>query len=387
MIFDFSNESFFDNHTHLLFQDKLEVSEEEFTLNYYHGVRDEAAPDGKTRPSQVAIDHMSYLSVVMTLVHMMSQRFDIEPTLKSIVAFRNQSTKTPQALRDYTKMLFDDQRVAGCVLDSGHPMGDPKTDCFPCKVYRLFQYETPYFELLKTEDKFDVILEKLFAQIRKAAAEGFRGLKGHIAEQCGMEVREVSDAEAQAALPKAKQGDKESMTTVYYAMFSHLLDLCREVDIPLHVHTGTTGLKKWSEVYTMDPILMAPYLKNPRYLKTKIFLLHGSFPFTRSAALMAYNFPNVYLDLSQTLPWQSLAFSRIIEDALSITPHDKIVLGTGQHDYAEMVWVAAKIAKESLAHVMDLLVSQNLLSQAQAAQSASMILGGNGVRFYEEGKD
>ena len=131
---------------------------------------------------------------------------------------------------------------------------------------------------------------------------------------------------------------------------------------------------------------MVPYLKNPRYLKTKIFLLHGSFPFTRSAALMAYNFPNVYLDLSQTLPWQSLAFSRIIEDALSITPHDKIILGTGQHEYAEMVWIAAKIAKTSLAYVMDLLVSQNLLSQAQAAQSASMILAQNALSFYEKGK-
>ena len=146
----------------------------------------------------------------------------------------------------------------------------------------------------------------------------------------------------------------------------------------------STGFKKRTAVYSIDPILMAPFLNNRRYLKTKIFLLHGSFPYTRSAALMAYNFPNVYLDLSQTLPWQSMAFSRILEDALSIAPHDKILLGTGQHWYAEMVWVAAKIAKSSLAFVMDRLVAQNLLSHTQALQSAAMILSRNAFRVYDK---
>ncbi len=97
---------------------------------------------------------------------------------------------------------------------------------------------------------------------------------------------------------------------------------------------------------------------------------------------MAYNFPNVYLDLGQTLPWQSLLFSRCLEDALSVTPHDKIVLGTGQHWYAEMAWIASYIAKRSLEHVMDTFVENGLLSESQAKRSARLVLSENGQKLY-----
>ena len=127
---------------------------------------------------------------------------------------------------------------------------------------------------------------------------------------------------------------------------------------------------------------MAPYLKKHKFYATKIVFLHESFPFTRNAAIMAYNFPNVYLDLSQTLPWQSLLFPRCLEDALSITPHDKIVLGTGQHWYAEMAWIASYIAKRSMERVMTTFVEDGLLSEAQAKRSARLVLGENGMKLY-----
>ena len=118
---------------------------------------------------------------------------------------------------------------------------------------------------------------------------------------------------------------------------------------------------------------MAPFLKEKRFFHAKIVFLHQSFPFTRNAAIMACNFPNVYLDLSQTLPWQPLLFARCLEDALSITPHDKIMLGTGQHWYAEMVWLAAFIAKKALARVMKQFAEDGLLSERQAKASARMV--------------
>lgn len=384
MMFNFENHDFFDNHTHLLFQDKLSVTSDEFAINYYHGVRDEVFAEGKSRPSATAVAHLPYQGVIITLVNRMSQRFEIEPSLDSIVAFRNERTQTPEALREYTKMLYDDQNVVGCMLDSEYPMGDPKTKCFPCDVYRLFQYENMFFKLLETENTFSDILTRMHEAVSTAAGEGFAGLKGHIGEKCGMDVYDVSDSEAEAVFTSAKKRDRPAVRTVYYAMFSHLLEWCKDLDLPIHLHTGTTGFKARTDVYSLDPILMAPYLKNPRFLKTKIFLLHGSFPFSRNAAVMAANFPNVYLDLSQTLPWQSMLFERILEDALSITPHDKIVLGTGQHWYTEMVWLASSVAKSALANVLENLVVQNMLSRTQAERSAAMLLSENALRVYRK---
>ena len=382
MKFDFGKEAYFDNHTHLLFTDRLVVTPEEFAVNYYHGVRSARDENGKPAVSPDAVSHLPYQGVIMMLVHAMAQKFGCEPTLEAVTEARNSRTTTPEALREYTRMLYEDENIVGTMLDAEHPMGERIGDCFPCQVFRLFRYEDLFFSLLKTETTFDQLLEKLLEGVRTAHSEGFSGLKGHIGEKCGFEVREVSMQEARASFEKAKCGDKAAVTSVYYAMFSHLLELCGELDISLHLHTGTTGFKTITDVYSLDPILMAPYLKNPRYAKAKIVLLHGSFPYTRNAAWMAYNFPNVYLDLSQTQLWQGVLTSRILEDALSCAPHDKILLGTGQHWYCEMVWLAAKIAKSSLADVLGRLVEQNLISATQAQSSAKMILSENALRLY-----
>jgi len=386
MKFDFSNEAYFDNHTHLLFQDKFYVTPDEFAINYYHGVRDGVDEKGAACPSETAVSHLKYQSVNMVLANAMAERFGCEPTIEGATAFRNAHTKTAEDLKAYTKMMYEDGNVVGCTLDCELPIGHPKTLCFPCEhVVRLFRYEDVFTAALEEEDLYVNLLDRVLKACRQAKADGFEGLKGHPGEKYGFDnMREVSEAEAQAAMSAAKQGDNYAIGTVYYAMFSHILELAAELDIPVHLHTGTTGFKKRNGVYQIDPVLMVPFLKNPRYYKTKIALLHGSFPYTRNAAWMAYNFPNVYVDLSQTQLWQGLLCSRILEDLLSVAPHDKIMLGTGQHWYCEMAWLASRIAKKSLADVMERFVDQGLLSAKQAEQSARMVLSENALRLYKK---
>ncbi|MCI8870573.1 MAG: amidohydrolase family protein [Lawsonibacter sp.] len=384
MKFDFSSEAYFDNHTHLLFTDKLSVTPEEFAVNYYHGVRDLAGKDGNRTVSPQAVSHLPCQGVILMLVHAMSEKFGCAPTLEAAAEARNSRTRTPGELAEYTRMLYEDEHIVGTMLDAEHPMSEPVGDCFPCKVFRLFRYEDVFFARLKTAASYDELLEHVLAAVRRAAAEGFAGLKGHIGEKCGFDVREVTDGEARDAFPLAQAGEQAAGTTVYYAVFAHLLELCGQLDIPVHLHTGTTGFKSRIAVYSLDPILMAPFLNRPRFARTKIVLLHGSFPYTRNAAWMAYNFPNVYLDLSQTQLWQGFLAARILEDALSCAPHDKILLGTGQHWYCEMAWLAAKIAKSALAEVLGRMTDQNLLSGEQALRSARMVLSENALRLYEK---
>ena len=65
-----------------------------------------------------------------------------------------------------------------------------------------------------------------------------------------------------------------------------------------------------------------------------------------------------------------------------MAPHSKIMLGTGQHDHAEMSWLAARIAKSSLANVMENQVKRGLLSEKQAIETAEMLLYKNALRLY-----
>jgi len=330
------------------------------------------------------IAHLSNQAAILMLVNAMHKKFGCEETVEAATEMRNSLTKTKQALKDYTKLLFEDENIKGCMLDAEHPMSEPIGDCFPCEVYRLFRYEDVFFELIKTEDSFDEMLTKLFDAVVNAKNEGFAGLKGHIAERFGFDVFYVSDEEARLSYKSAQAGDKCALRKVYYAMFGQLLQLCAKIDIPIHLHTGTTGYKGSTDTASLDPILMAPFLKDSRYMDTKIVLLHGSFPNTRSASWMAYNFPNVYVDLSQTLLWQGFLAPTILEEALSIAPHDKIMLGTGQHWYCEMVWLASKVAKASLAKVMEDFVNMGLISKEQAVNSSRLILSENAFNMYRK---
>ncbi|MCD8098244.1 MAG: amidohydrolase family protein [Lachnospiraceae bacterium] len=382
MKFDFSGEVYFDNHTHVLFTDKLSVTPDEVAYNYYHGLDFETDEEGEPLPSEVSLGHLRSQSVVMMLVHAMSEKFGCEPTVEAVTAARNARTTTKEKLAEYTADLFREEHVVGVMLDAPDPMDVPVGDCFPCKVYRLFRYENELFALLKSESTFADLAEKMIQRIRLAKAEGYAGLKGHIGERCGFAIREVSPEEAESAFAQAKAGEKEAFRTVYYGLFPYILETCAEVDIPLHLHTGTTGFVGDIAVHSLDPVLMAPFLAKPQFMKTKIILLHGSFPMNRNAAWMAYNFPNIYLDLSQTLLWQGFMAPRLLEEALSCCPHDKILLGTGQHDYCEMVWLASKIAKSALAETMEHLVDRGMISAEQACDSARKVLSENALRLY-----
>ena len=178
MRFDFSQEAYFDNHTHLLYTDVLSVKPDEFAVNYYHGVRDAVNKDGKAAVSDEAKKHLPYQGVIMMLVNAMSQKFGCEPTIEGATALRNSLTKTPEALKDYTRMLFEDENICGVMLDAEHPMSEPVGDCFPCKVFRLFRYEDVFFSLLKTETSYRALLEKLLESVRQAHIEGFGSSHG-----------------------------------------------------------------------------------------------------------------------------------------------------------------------------------------------------------------
>lgn len=379
---DLSAERFYDDHTHLLFTDRTSVTLDEFVLNYYHGVRDEIGPDGLPRPSRECTRHTAESSVVKVLVHAMAERFGFDESPEALVEFRNSNTSSAEHLAAYTAMLYRDANVCGCTLDSELPMGDERTACFPCPVNRLFQYERVFFQELKRCGSYRELLSRVMKSVEQASKEGFAGLKGHVGEQCGFSLFSVSEGDAERAFAGAKEGNAEQLRAVYYAMFERLLELCRELDLPLHLHTGSTGFKKRTSFHSLDPILMAPFLKEKRIFRTKIVLLHQSFPFTRNAAIMAANFPNVWLDLSQTLPWQALMFDSCLSDALSVTSHDKIMLGTGQHWYAEMVWLASYVAKRSLERVMEQWISSGFLSEKQALATSRRVLCENALELY-----
>ena len=381
-MFDFREIPFFDNHTHVTNVSNREIKPLELISPFLHGLRDvfPGMEGGWNGISPSLAGHIENYGVVKTLLHHLSQYLGCDPTLEAVVRERNRRSLTDMA--GYTKQLYDDQHIIGEMADAGEKMGDPRLDCFPCRIFRLFQMDPLFRRLLGESADFRTMKTRYLAGLQAAADEGYAGIKCHVFEVLDHPVRLVEETEAESAFAAAVSGDKAAWETVYLALFAKTLDLCQVLDLPIHIHTGCTGNPANDLLHNCDPLSIAPFLNNPRFSNTTIVFLHANYPDIRHAALMTHAYPNVWVDLSWVLPWNSLNFTQCLEEVLGVAPHDKIMLGTGQHDIPEMAWVSAKIAKSALAHVMEKAVKTDLLSPRQAQETAEALLYRNAKRLY-----
>ena len=385
-MFDFSSMPFFDNHTHRINVENREITPLQLGIAFVHGwgpVNPKDRPLGASAETENCTPEYEYhvmnMGVVKVLVNQLAKRFGCEADAEIVIRERNKLT-----LDDgygYAKSLYEEAHIIGEVVDDGAPFGDPALNCFPTKIYRLFQMD-PFFRKLLTKCSSYSELKATFdTSVREHLAEGFIGIKSHVLELCASPLRIVEDDEAAEYFIAAQSGDQSAFETVYLAIFEHVLLMTQELNFTVHIHTGCTGnpndLRNCTDPYAMEPIM-----RDHRYYASRIVFLHGNPPDFGHDAWVCHAYPNVWMDLGWSLPWLSMNMEAILEEVLSMAPHSKIMLGTGQHDHAEMSWLAARIAKSSLANVMENQVKRGLLSEKQAIETAEMLLYKNALRLY-----
>jgi hypothetical protein len=101
-------------------------------------------------------------------------------------------------------------------------------------------------------------------------------------------------------------------------------------------------------------------LSNPGHLQPLIeayptvpfVLLHSSYPYTREAGYLATVFANVFLDLGEVFPMLSADGQlNVIEEAMDLTPAEKLLWSTDGHLFPETYWLANRQFREALQQV------------------------------------
>lgn len=378
MMFDFSDMPFFDNHTHRIDVSNRTIEPVDLANAFVHG-RAPVRPmsDEDKRERQYNIMNMG---VVKTMICLMAEKFGCEATPEAVIAERNKRTEKDGY--GYAQELYREANVIGEVVDDGASFGDPELSCFPGKIYRLFQMDPCVRGLLKKCGSYDELKEAFIKEVKERLDEGFIGIKSHIFELRGQPIVPISEDCARAQYKAAQAGEKKAFEDVYLAIFQEVLILTQELGFSVHVHTGCTGNPNDLQTPT-DPYVMAPLMRDDRFADARIVLLHGNPPDFGHAAWLTHSYPNVWVDLGWSLPWLSLNIENILEEIISVAPHSKIMLGSGQHDHAEIVWAASKIIKKALANVLEKKVKAGYLSKEQAIETAEQILYKNALRLYK----
>ena len=377
-MFDFSDTPFFDNHTHRIDVSNRAIEPIDLGSAFVHG-RSPIRPLDEAGRREREYNIMN-MGVVKTLVNLMAENFGCEATPEAVTAARNERT-----LKDgygYAKELYAQAGVIGEVVDDGAPFGDPELNCFPTKIYRLFQMDPCVRSLIAECGSFAETRAAFDRILRERLKEGFIGVKSHMFELRAQPIHVIDDADAEKVFAAAKAGDRNAFEDVYLAIFQDVLILTQELDFSLHIHTGCTGNPNDLQTCT-DPYAIAPLMRDERFADAHIVFLHGNPPDFGHAAWLTHSYPNVWVDIGWSLPWLSLNFEQILEEVISVAPHSKIMLGSGQHHHAEVVWMASKVAKKSLANVLERKVNAGLLSREQAVETAEQILYKNAARLYK----
>jgi predicted TIM-barrel fold metal-dependent hydrolase len=226
---------------------------------------------------------------------------------------------------------------------------------------------------------FDDYLSLIDLALSKAVEGGAVASKVHSAYLRTLRYEKVSRAEAEKAfvLPDDEVTETDAKKFQDYVM--HLLiGKATEYGLPLQIHTGIQhgyGNILWNS----NPL----HLNNLflEYGEARFVLFHGGYPFISETAVLAKNFPNVYLDFC----WLPLISPEVAKRALSgwleTVPGSKLAWG-GDCRHVEECYGHVLYAKEVVSGVLGEKVENGYFSQEVASDLARMIFRENARELY-----
>ena len=141
--------------------------------------------------------------------------------------------------------------------------------------------------------------------------------------------------------------------------------------LPVQVHCGFGDASLWLPL--ADPGWLKPAIE--RFDLTPFVLLH-CYPFVREAGWLAHVYPNVFFDLSLTIPFVARP-EEAVREALELAPWSKLLYASDASSAPELYFVAASRWRRALAVVLP-----ELLHEADAVAAAHAILRENALRIY-----
>ena len=375
-MYDFSHLPVIDNHTHPYL---FETDPERYSpLDSFLGVHGE----GSRSPGALA--HRDAMLYQRWATRELAGFLGCEPTPEAVAEARH-------AVADeaaFVTRLFADGGVEALLVDTGYPQPPVDMAVFrarvPTTILTVYRIEPPIKALLDARVGYDEFVRRYDAGIVAAITEqGFVAVKSIIAYRTGLEIDPDNEAEAagrrglEQALAEPER--MKASKTLRDHLLLRALRLCRELDVTFHVHTGIGDAD--IVLARCNPALLNETLKRPGHRETKVVLIH-TYPYMAEASWMAAALPNVWIDLSEGVPFALAATDRIFQTALELAPVNRVLFGTDACSGPEQTWLGAKLAKQSLARVLATLRECGYVTDAEAEGTAAAILAGNARDLY-----
>jgi predicted TIM-barrel fold metal-dependent hydrolase len=110
--------------------------------------------------------------------------------------------------------------------------------------------------------------------------------------------------------------------------------------------------------------------------------IQSGFPWVVDAAYVASVLPNIYLELSELVPWGWSQIDWALEMIVGSVPGAKVLHGSDEASEPEMFWAAARLTRGSLERVLSSFVDRDWLTMEEADRIGRGVLAGNVRRLH-----
>ncbi len=296
----------------------------------------------------------------MRAIGVLAAHLGCEPTEEAVYQ-RRASTEPAQ----YASSMLRATGTELLFVDEGFPSADVGTgwgelgELAACESRPVMRIEMAAESVRGARDRLDAVA----AAVTRARADGYVALKTIVAYRGGLDLD---------ALPAPTRSDRVEGEPLRDVLLTALVANEATGDpLPVQIHTGFGD----SDLLlpAADPGLLKPVIE--RFSDTTFVLLH-CYPFVREAGWLAHVYPNVYFDLSLTIPHVSQP-ARALTEALELAPVSKLLYASDASRACELYLLAATWWRDALERVLP-----TLLAPDRAAAAARMILRDNALAVY-----
>lgn len=306
----------------------------------------------------------------------LAQHLGCEPSRAAVVEARTKALRADPVA--YTKGLLDAAGVVAILSDEGYPQPPITAPEFEAslgvKVHRVARLE-PWI-LTHREGSFDDLLSGVHEEATTAGSDpNCVAYKSIVAYRTGLDVGDPSEADARAAFERWRGDEwgetREHAKPVRDFLIRRTLAVAKDNGRAFHFHCG--GGDPDIDLVHARPQFLFRLLTDVQ--DQPVVLVHSGYPWVREAAYIASVLPNVYLELSELIPWGFGQVEWALEMLVGTVPAAKLLYGSDEAGEPEAFWISALLARRALERVLAGFVERDFVTATQAERLGAMVLG------------
>jgi len=244
-------------------------------------------------------------------------------------------------------------------------------------------------EILRLEHTAEQMLAELDSP--EAFLEAFReslaslparvvGLKSIAAYRCGLALAAEAPSRAEVLFALGHELHRPPLRLRDPVVIRALLDIALQVtDLPIQFHVGLGDPDV--RLATGRPGHLQPFIEAAMGAGNPVCLLH-CYPYHREAALLAHDYPHVYLDLGPALGFVGPFARRILSETLELAPFAKLLYASDAYFLPELAYLGATAFRSALLAELGDLIEADYLDEAGAIRVARLIGRDTALELY-----